>query len=48
VFSMPAYVGIHGWVAVDLAQVDPDGPRELVTEAWLVTATRRLTRQFER
>jgi hypothetical protein len=48
VFSMPAYVGIHGWVAVDLAQVDPDGPRELVTEAWLVTAPRRLTRQFER
>jgi hypothetical protein len=40
--------GIHGWVAVDLAQVDPDGPRELVTEAWLVTAPRRLTRQFER
>jgi hypothetical protein len=48
VFSMTAYVGIHGRVAVDLAQVDPNELRELVTEAWLVTAPRRLTRQFER
>lgn len=45
---MPAYVGIHRWVAVDLAQVDPDELRELVTEAWLVTAPRRLTRELER
>jgi hypothetical protein len=47
VFSVPAYVGVHGWVAIDLARVDPDELRELVTEAWLMTAPKRLTREFE-
>jgi hypothetical protein len=47
VFSRPAYVGVHGWVAVDLARVDPDELRELVTEAWLMTAPKRLTREFD-
>lgn len=46
VFSMPAYVGVHGWVAVDLARVDPEELRELVTEAWLMTAPKRLARGF--
>jgi hypothetical protein len=47
VFSVPAYVGVHGWVAVNLARVDPEELRELVTEAWLMTAPRRLTREFD-
>jgi hypothetical protein len=41
VFSRPAYVGVHGWVAINLALVDPDEWRELVIEAWLMTAPRR-------
>ena len=48
IMAMPAYVGVHGWVAVDLAGVDPEELRELVNEAWLMTAPKRLTREFDR
>jgi hypothetical protein len=44
---MPAHVGVHGWVAADLAGVDPEELRELVTAAWLMTAPERLTREFD-
>jgi hypothetical protein len=47
VFSIPAYVGHHGWVGVALAGVDPEELRELITEAWLMTAPKRLARQWE-
>jgi hypothetical protein len=46
-FSIPAYVGHHGWVGVALARVDPEELRELVTEAWLMTAPRRLAAKLE-
>jgi hypothetical protein len=47
IFSIPAYVGVHGWVGVDLRRVDREELRELVTEAWLMTAPKRLTRDFD-
>ena len=47
VFSVPAYVGVHGWVGVDLGRVDPEELRELIHEAWLMTAPKRLTRAFD-
>ena len=47
VVSIPAYVGVHGWVGVDLARMDGEELRELVTEAWLMTAPKRLTRDFD-
>ena len=43
-FSVPKYVGKHGWIAVQLDRVDPDELRELVVEAWRMTAPRRLVR----
>ncbi|MEN3284199.1 MAG: hypothetical protein V7607_5339 [Solirubrobacteraceae bacterium] len=46
-FSIPAYVGQHGWVGVVLAKVDPEELRELITEAWLMTAPKRLARELE-
>jgi hypothetical protein len=46
VFSRPAYVGVHGWVGINLALVDPDELNELVTEAWLLSAPKRLARGF--
>jgi hypothetical protein len=46
-FSIPAYVGHHGWVGVALARVDPEELRELVTEAWLMTVPKRLAAQLE-
>jgi hypothetical protein len=47
VFSVPAYVGHHGWIGLDLARVDPEELRELLIEAWLMTAPKRLARQHE-
>jgi hypothetical protein len=38
---------VHGWVGVDLRRVDGEELRELVTEAWLMTAPKRLTRDFD-
>jgi hypothetical protein len=46
-FSIPAYVGHHGWVGVALAKVDAEELRELVTEAWLMTAPKRLARTLD-
>jgi hypothetical protein len=47
IFSFPAYVGRHGWVGVDLTRVDPDHVRELLTEAWRLTAPKRLVKTYE-
>jgi hypothetical protein len=46
-FSIPAYVGQHGWVGVALAKVDPEELRELITEAWLMAAPKRLASELE-
>jgi hypothetical protein len=46
-FSIPAYVGHHGWVGVALARVDPEELAELVEEAWRMTAPRRVVRAFD-
>lgn len=47
VFFKPPYVGVHGWVGVTLADVDRDELRELVIEAWLMTAPKRIARELE-
>ncbi|MCO6000062.1 MmcQ/YjbR family DNA-binding protein [Actinoallomurus rhizosphaericola] len=47
IFSFPAYVGRHGWVGVDVTRVDPDHLRELLTDAWRLTAPKRLARTYE-
>jgi hypothetical protein len=46
VYFKPAYVGVHGWVGVNLALVDKQELRELVIEAWLMTAPKRLARSI--
>jgi len=46
-FSIPAYVGHHGWVGIALARVDPEELAELVEEAWRKTAPRRVVRAFD-
>jgi hypothetical protein len=46
-FSIPAYVGKHGWIGIQLDRVDPDELRELVTEAWRMTATKRAVKAFD-
>ena len=46
-FGVPAYVGRHGWVSIELANADPGEVRELVTEAWRQTAPRRLVAAYD-
>ncbi|HSO52332.1 MAG TPA: MmcQ/YjbR family DNA-binding protein [Actinomycetes bacterium] len=46
-FGIPAYVGRHGWVSIQLATVDPTELRELVVEAWRQTAPKRLVAAYD-
>jgi hypothetical protein len=46
-FGVPAYVGQHGWVSIQLATVDPGELRELLVEAWRRTAPRRLVATYD-
>ena len=46
-FGIPAYVGRHGWVSIQLATVDPTELRELLVEAWRQTAPRRLMTAYD-
>ena len=44
---VPPYVGPSGWVGAVLAKADGDEVRELVTEAWRMTAPKRLVAAFD-
>ena len=46
-FGIPAYVGRHGWVSIQLATVDPAEFRELIVEAWRQTAPKRLVTAYD-
>jgi hypothetical protein len=46
-FFVPPYVGPNGWVGVRFATVDRDELRELLTEAWRMTAPKRLVAAFD-
>ena len=46
-FGVPAYVGRHGWVSIQLATVDPTELGELVVEAWRQTAPRRRVATYD-
>jgi hypothetical protein len=46
-FGVPAYVGRHGWVSVQLTTADPDEVRELLAEAWRQTAPKRLVAAYD-
>jgi hypothetical protein len=46
-FFVPPYVGPNGWIGVRIRTVDPDELRELVIEAWRLTAPKRLVQAFD-
>lgn len=46
-FFVPKYVGVHGWVGVTLARVERDELEELLTEAWRMTAAKRVVAAFD-
>ena len=47
-FFVPPYVGPSGWVGVRFRTVNRDEMRELLMEAWRLTAPKRLVDAFER
>ncbi len=46
-YFRPPYVGPKGWVGAVLAKADGDEVRELITEAWRLTAPKRLAGAFD-
>ena len=46
-FGIPAYVGRHGWVSIQLATVNPAEFRELIVEVWRQTAPKRLVAAYD-
>jgi hypothetical protein len=46
-FFVPPYVGPSGWVGVRIRSVERDELSELVTEAWRLTAPKRLVAAFD-
>jgi hypothetical protein len=46
-FFVPPYVGPSGWIGVVIRTVDADEMRELVLEAWRLTAPKRLLAAFD-
>jgi len=46
-FFVPPYVGPSGWIGVRFRSVDRDEMRELITEAWRMTAPKRLVTAFD-
>jgi hypothetical protein len=46
-YYLPEYVAQHGWIGVRLPRARIDEVRELVIEAWRMTATKRAVRSFD-
>jgi hypothetical protein len=48
-FFLPMYMAHHGWVGLylDVGRIDWQEVRELVTDAYLLIAPKRLAQQFE-
>jgi hypothetical protein len=46
-YFLPPYVAQHGWIGIRLARARTDEVTELVTEAWRLTAPKRLLRTFD-
>lgn len=46
-FFFPPYVGPSGWIGVRIAKADRGEVADLVTEAWRLTAPKRLVRAFD-
>ena len=46
-YYLPDYVAQHGWIGIHLGKAPTDEVTELVTEAWRMTAPRRVVAAFD-
>lgn len=47
-FGVPPYVGQHGWVLVHVRRVRVHAMRQLIIDAWRLTAPRRTVAAYDR
>jgi hypothetical protein len=47
VFGVAPYVGRYGWVQITLSEIEPGELRELIVEAWRLTAPKKQVREFD-
>jgi hypothetical protein len=46
-YFVPPYVGPKGWIGLRIAKADREEARELLIEAWRMTATKRAVAAFD-
>jgi hypothetical protein len=46
-YAIAQYVGRYGWVQVTLTSADPEELRELIVEAWRLTAPKKLVKEYD-
>jgi hypothetical protein len=46
-FFVPPYVGPTGWIGARVSKLEAQEARELLTEAWRMTAAKRAVRDFD-
>ncbi len=46
-FFVPSYVGSKGWIGVVVSKADRGEVQDLITEAWWLTAPKRLVATFD-
>jgi hypothetical protein len=46
-FFVPSYVGSKGWIGVVVSKADRGEVQDLITEAWRMTAPKRLVASFD-
>ena len=46
-FFVPSYVGSKGWIGVVVSKADRGEVEDLITEAWRLTAPKRLVATFD-
>jgi hypothetical protein len=46
-YAVARYTGRHGWVEVTLPNADPDELRQVVVEAWRLTAPKKTVREYD-
>ena len=46
-YFVPSYVGAHGWVGVVVSKADRGEVEDLITEAWRLTAPKRMVTAFD-
>jgi hypothetical protein len=46
-YRVSAYVGRYGWTTVQLDRVEPEDVRDLVEDAWRLTAAKKLVARFD-